>query len=322
MTQSLRTPIAVFAFARAQHLEAALVSLARCSRFGECALHIFCDGPRNDDDSAAVEATRRVARAWAHKLGCSVVEKQKNEGLALSISEGVTSLCEESGRIIVVEDDLYVSPDFLDFILRSLDVYQDAETVFQVGGFMYPIDDLPRRSCYLLPYTSSWGWATWWRAWKQYDFYAKGWRELIADRAARKRFDLDGSFPFSEMLAAQGRGTESTWDIQWYFAMFRACGLALYPSRSLVRNNGMFGQASHPSRAVTHSPGSLEAFDVPRLQAPYDFPSSLTVDGEALDRIRHYLGRIKHLEREARVDRVLCAPLRLARRFEGLRRGK
>jgi hypothetical protein len=313
------TPIAVFAFARPRHLDLALRSLARCTRLAECSVHIYCDGPRRPADVAAVRSTRQVARAWAARLQGEVIEEPTNIGLAKSISMNVTRLCEQYGQVIVVEDDLYVSPDFLEFMLLGLDTYRNDPAVFQVGGFMYPIPELSRDRALLLPYTSSWGWATWQRAWAQYDYSVRGWREVLAAPAERERFDLGGSYPFSRTLEQQVSGLDSTWDIQWYFTVFKAHGLSLYPPLSLVRNGGIFGAATHCG-VVDHSPEPVEAFDRPRLSRPYMFPASAEVDPAALELVQQYLKRVRRLEAPTLGNIIRHAPLHIGHRaLEALR---
>ena len=65
---------------------------------------------------------------------CNDIERDTNFGLAKSIVEGVTSLCKKYGTVVVVEDDLEVSPDFLKFMSVALERYYDAEEVMQIAG--------------------------------------------------------------------------------------------------------------------------------------------------------------------------------------------
>ena len=304
-------PLAVFAHSRPQYLHAALSSLARCARFDECKLFVFCDGWRTEAERPAVEATRRIAQEWSGRVGCDVVEQPTNLGLARSIAENVTALCKEFGRIIVVEDDLFVSPDFLDFMLNGLDRYAADQRVYQIGGFMYPLNTRSWNDAVFLPYTSSWGWATWWRAWTHYDSKMVGWEQIKHDQVLRRKFDLDGAYPFSASLLNQGEGRDSTWDIQWYWTLFKAEGLGLYPRRSLVWNGGIFGAATHEG-VVAHSPEPREIFDSPRLSTPLSYPGDIGVDESALRAIRRYLLWVGRMEGHTHLTRLLYSPLRVA----------
>lgn len=62
--------------------------------------------------------------------------------MANNIIDGVTSIVNEFGRIIVLEDDLLTSPYFLKFMNEALSLYEDEERVISVHGYIYPIKKL------------------------------------------------------------------------------------------------------------------------------------------------------------------------------------
>src|SRR5262245_8311088 len=109
-------PIVFFAHKRPGHARQALESLAANPLAAQSRLHIFCDGPKTPDEEAAVTATRQVVRErhWCGEV--HVVERAANMGLAASVIAGVTEVLRTSERVIVLEDDLILSPLFLDWI--------------------------------------------------------------------------------------------------------------------------------------------------------------------------------------------------------------
>lgn len=238
-------PIALFTFKRPLHTQRTLASLALNPEFARSELHIFCDGSRRADEDAAVEATREVARRFEHP-NKTVHEAPANRGLAASIIDGVGRLCDERGRVIVVEDDLVVAPVFLDFLNRGLDHYQADERVMQVSGHMFAADlSADTGDAVFLPFTTSWGWATWQRAWTHFDPEMRGFERLAGDRALRRRFDLDNAYPYFAMLKKQKAGLLDSWAIRWYLSVFARDGLVLYPRRSLVNNEGFDGSGTN-----------------------------------------------------------------------------
>ena len=240
-------PIALFVFKRPDHTRRTLESLARNAEFERSALHVFCDGSRGPADDAAVDATRRLVRNWPHP-NKTVHEAPANRGLAASVIAGVTALCDAHGRVIVVEDDLVVAPVFLDFLNRALDTYADDPRVMQVSGHMFPVElDAGGGDAVFLPFITSWGWATWQRAWSSFDPHMRDFSQLVADRAIRRRFDLENAYPYFAMLKKQKAGQIDSWAIRWYLSVFVAKGLTLYPRRSLVQNEGFDGSGTHNS---------------------------------------------------------------------------
>ncbi|MEO7317999.1 MAG: glycosyltransferase, partial [Chthoniobacteraceae bacterium] len=146
-----RTPFAICAFRRPDHLRALLASVAGCRRLDECAITIFCDGPRNESDTESVESARAVAREWAAEQGAEVVERAENLGLARSIVTATTDLVNAHGRVIVVEDDMILSPEFLDFVLTGLDRYENDERALQITGFQFAIEPHPKPDAFFIP---------------------------------------------------------------------------------------------------------------------------------------------------------------------------
>jgi hypothetical protein len=92
-----------------------------------------------------------------------------------------------------------------------------------------------------LPLTTSWGWATWQRAWQQFDVTASGYSALIQDKALRRSFDLKGRYAYFKMLKAQINKEVDSWAIRWYLTVFLKEGLVLYPGKSMVENSGFDG---------------------------------------------------------------------------------
>lgn len=237
-------PIALFTFKRPAHTRCVLESLVTNPEFQSSPLIVYCDGARNDVEAVAVEETRRIVRDWPHP-NKTLIERDRNWGLAKSVIEGVSQLCTEYGRVIVVEDDLVVSPAFLHYLNAALDRYADQPKVMQVSAYMFPVDIQSSFDAVMLPFTTSWGWATWSRAWAQFDPTSAFVEKLWADRLLRHKFNLNGSYPYFRMLKRQAKGQVDSWAIRWYASVFLNHGLALHPCRSLVKNDGYGVEATH-----------------------------------------------------------------------------
>jgi hypothetical protein len=315
MNDRARTPIAVFTYNRPLHTQRALAALARCGRLEECSLYIYCDGANNIAAAKDVASVREVARDWAARLGAEVVERTENLGLARSVVAGVTELCDRFSRVIVLEDDLVVSPDFLNFMLQSLDKYEHEPSVYQVGGHMHPIDYHPQTDAFLLPRIESWGWATWARAWRAFDWNATEVSSLFSDKQTRYRFDLGGSYPYVRMLRERLAGKNDSWGILWYWSVFRADGLVVYPRTSLVWNGGFDGSGVHCAGTEVYRDDAPSALRAPVLPAHVAFPSSVATDDVAYRRLVSYFNS----QKPALVKRVLYY---FSAKIPGMRRFK
>ncbi len=246
-------PIALFVYKRPVHTAQVLEALSKCRGAGESELFIYCDGPKRVEDTDAVEETRIVvkSRRWCGDV--HIIESEKNKGLANSIISGVTELCGKYGKVIVLEDDLVVAPNFLVYMNEALGKYAGEKTVLQISGHMFPVDIDVEEDAVFLPFSTSWGWATWKRAWDLFDPEATGYESLNQDRNLRRRFDLNDSYPYAKMLFDQLNGRVDSWAIRWYWSFFRENGVCLFPKTSLVANIGMDGSGTHCGNEATES---------------------------------------------------------------------
>lgn len=284
-------PIALFAYRRTVHLAAVLDSLEQCPEFAASPVYVFSDGPRDPAAAADVDAVRRMLAARA-RPNMTVVQAPHNRGLANSVIAGVNDLCERYGRAIVIEDDLIVSPALLTWFNSALEHYRDDTMVWQVSGHQFPAPQFgDRPSGMFLNLSTSWGWATWARAWRGFDVSSEGWNALLCDRALQRKFDLDDSYPYTDMLERQMHGMVDSWAIRWWWSMFRARALGLFPPRTLVSNIG-------EDRTATHRPSRLVRFlqpmkAVPVMEMVPDFPPAIAPDLAAQQAVQAYLRRTR-----------------------------
>lgn len=285
----MKTPVAVFTYNRPEHTNRALDALSKCRGIDVCEFYFFSDGPRSDAARPEVEATRSVLREWAKVLAAQVIEQPSNLGLAKSIVAGVSDLCERYGRVIVVEDDLIVSPDFLHFMIKSLDRYKDEPRVMQVGGFTISPPEGLATDTFLLPVTTTWGWATWQRAWQSFTWKPKDLDIAKKDHQWRDLFDLHGAGSFTSMLEDRLAGRNDSWGILWWYAVSRSNGLVLYPSRSLVWNGGFDGSGIHCGSGDFLQQGEVSNYSWAKLPTAFSFPPALEYSTGHLTKLEDFL---------------------------------
>lgn len=281
-------PIALFIYNRPEHTRRTIEALQHCPEFKESPVFVFSDGPRKAVNEPDVLKARTVART-ALQGPASFIESPSNQGLARSIIGGVSRLCKEFGRVIVVEDDLVVSPHFLTYMNAALNRYCDDERVMQISGYMFPITAFSNRTdAFFLPFTTSWGWATWARAWEHFDAEANGWERLEQDASLRHRFNLHGSFDYFDMLKLQLAGAIDSWAIRWYWSVFKNEGIILYPPSTLVKNEGFDGSGTHGWRTARNFDSREDRFaTIPAL------PGALTINSQAFIDIQEMLSHAR-----------------------------
>jgi hypothetical protein len=297
-------PIGVFIYRRPDHARRTISSLLACEGSDRSPIHVFADGPRNTAEADAVARTRAVAHVLLGDRAV-YVEQKANRGLAASIIAGTTELCDRYGQAIIVEDDLVLAPSFLRFLNDGLERYRDDQRVMQVSGHIFDVPGFEGRTdALLLPMTTSWGWATWGRAWTLFDPEVTGWQTMLADKATAHRFNLRGHYDYLRMLDRQQRGEVDSWAVRWHYSVFVHGGLSLFPPCSLVRNVGFDGSGTHGRWSVPVSQGAA-----PPGMVQYRLPDDISASPEtdlvfaAIDRAwrttapRKILGALRRLSR-------------------------
>lgn len=249
-------PIVLFVYNRPFHTKKTLESLERNFLSEKSELFVFADGPKENaskEQLEKIQETRKIIREkkWCGKV--NIIEKEKNVGLAKSVIAGVSEIIDKYGKIIVLEDDLLLSVNFLKYMNDSLEKYEKEEKVMQVAGYMYPIDMQIEKDAIFLPFTTSWGWGTWKRVWDNFDENSEGLEKLKNNKKLRYKFNLNGSYPYYKMLKNQAEKNIDSWAIRFYLTVFMLDGLALFPKKTLVNNIGMDGSGVHCKIAIKQS---------------------------------------------------------------------
>ena len=244
-------PIAVFGYNRIEKLKACVAALEKCQLAADSELYIFCDGSKGDKDRDRVEAVHEWAQEYSGPFK-SVTHKirSQNAGLAVSIISGVTDLMDKYGRVIVVEDDLIVSPYFLRYMNEGLDFYKNNKQIWAMASYGYDLKALRKydHDIYYGYRASSWGWASWKDRWDTVDWEVSEYQQLMEDKKAQKKF-CRGGRDLLTYLTMQMNGQSDSWAIRWNYAASKQDMLTVYPKLGLVSNHGFDGSGTHSGKS-------------------------------------------------------------------------
>lgn len=237
-------PILLFVYNRPQHVERGLASLLQNAEAKESELYVFSDAARKTAEEDAVSQVRKIVHGTTGFKQIHVIERTENWGLARNVIDGVSTIVNQYGRVIVLEDDLVVSPYFLQFMNEALDAYADEPRVGHIQACDFTQDTaLP--ATFLIQWTGSWGWATWQRAWAHFNPDGSSLLRGLEERKLTKRFDFNGTYGFTRMLRRQIAGKNNSWAIRWNASLFLKGILSLNVGRSLVSNEGLDGSGTN-----------------------------------------------------------------------------
>lgn len=241
-------PIAVIAFNRADTLKTTLTSLAANPLADQSDLYIFIDGPRSNKggEDKKINKVKAVANGVTGFKSVTIKASEQNKGLARNIIDSTTELLNKYGRIIVVEDDLYLSPSFLTYMNTMLTAYQDDERIMQVTGYSIKIRNHEQysRDYYMSHRAHSWGWGTWKDRWETVDWEVRDFNELATSKKKRRAFCEYGSDMYG-MLEGWKTGKNNSWFVRFNYSMHKQGKFSVAPIQSLVRNDGFGSEATH-----------------------------------------------------------------------------
>ncbi|MDI7174415.1 glycosyltransferase [Leptospira santarosai] len=237
-------PIALFAYNRPEHTRRTLDSLSKNDNADQSELFVFCDGPKPDSNTDKIKEVRSIAKNAIGFKKVTVYEREINVGLAQSVISGVTELVAKSGKIVVLEDDMITSRYFLTYLNFGLEYYENINQVVSIHAYRLPLNTKTPET-YFLRGADCWGWATWKRGWDLFESDGKKLLDGLISENLTYEFDMQGSYPYTQMLKDQIIGRNDSWAIRWYASAFLKNKLTLYPARSLVLNIGLDASGTH-----------------------------------------------------------------------------
>jgi hypothetical protein len=169
----------------------------------------------------------------------TIVERQENYGLALNIINGINHVFKHFDKIIVLEDDILVSINFIEVMNELLGRYSLNKTIFSINGFSE--HNFAGNICdfYQTERMDCWGWATWSDRWCK---YSKNSNAIISlSQEEKHKFNLHGSYPYYSQILSNHFLIKNTWAVFWYSTIFLNKGMCIAPTKSLTTHIGEFG---------------------------------------------------------------------------------
>ncbi len=302
-------PIVIFLYKRINNLQTLLISLTQNPEAAKSPLIIFCDGPKNELEKKETDLVLASVQNLKGFGSVVVHLSPVNKGLANSIITGVTEVLKEYDRVIVLEDDLEVSDNFLAFMNQSLKQFESESTVYSIGGYSFSFDRYEDNSedGYFLNRSWPWSWATWKNRWELIDWSVSDYESFSKDKALRGQFAQLGS-DVNSMLDKQMHGELDSWAIRWVFHQFKMKGLAYFPKRSKVCNNGFDHMATHTNGSNKRYITTLDTTG----KREFQFPNSIALN---VFYQRMFLNRMSIPRRI--LSRLSSEWIQLKRRFNG-----
>jgi hypothetical protein len=224
-------PILIMAFNRPDHLQ---VLINRLREVKPTKIYAAIDGPRQSraDERHKVEACRALIASIDWNCEVKTQYQEENLGCGLGVSTAISWFFTHEERGIILEDDIIPHPSFFPYCTELLNRYANDDRVFAISGCNF----VPRaaQTHPENPYRFSqvphiWGWATWRRAWKNYDFELsniKSDAELNLDYYTSHK----GLIRYwKQIFLFSKKQVFNTWDYQWVYTIWKNNVICIVP---------------------------------------------------------------------------------------------
>jgi hypothetical protein len=179
--------------------------------------------------------------------------REKNLGCRLAVAQAITWFFDHVEYGIILEDDCVPNLYFFTFCQQLLDRYKDNTNIYAITGCNFQDKKYGNASYYFACYFHVWGWATWKRAWQQFDLDLTDYKDFIESDylkqlALNKEQEQFWITTFERLLQSR----YDTWDYQWMYSIYKNNGLVIVPNVNLVRNIGWGAEATHTFDKFNH----------------------------------------------------------------------
>lgn len=243
-------------------------------------LFVAADGPRTDKqgEKELCEQVRQVVNQVDWDCDVKLLFRDHNLGCGKGVSGAIDWFFEQVDEGIILEDDCVPHPDFFSFCSELLQRYRNNEQIHVIGGNSFFKESYLSDSYHFSAYGHIWGWATWKRAWKNYDFSLQSFNDDTFDKRLTSYFSRPEEIAFwkSQYLKMKYDAID-TWDYQWTFSQWYHQAINITPAVNLVKNIGFGHDATHTT-AINERLSNLETHSLKITRHPVEMRIDAVAD--------------------------------------------
>lgn len=239
-------PILISVYNRLDHLKQCIASLQTNSLSIETDLYVVSDAAFVSVDNIRVRAIRDYLTHVKGFRRVVAINRDHNLGSYRSIKEALNTVIERHGRVIFLEDDNVVAPNFLEFVNTGLDFYAADSSIFSISGYQYRVN-IPEsypHAVYAWQGFSAWGVGIWFDRWQTIDWCYPAAADLQWGKPLRRGLDRIGEHVARQMQLDIARGRQII-DVMISYFLYRVQKYSVFPVVSKVRNVGHDGTGEH-----------------------------------------------------------------------------
>ncbi|MEI6480332.1 MAG: nucleotide-diphospho-sugar transferase [bacterium] len=268
----MKTPVLFIIFNRPETTKKVFESIRQAK---PQKLFIAADGPRENKakEEELCEETRKIATMIDWPCETRTLFREKNLGCGKAVSEAITWFFENVEEGIILEDDCLPDQSFFHFCSELLERYRLNDKIFMISGDNFlPKSLKPKESYYFSKIAHIWGWATWKRAWREYDFKMRDFPIFLENKTIEKIWtQKENQKYWLERFYEVTNGQIDTWDHQWTYTIWKNQGFSVAPSVNLISNIGFGSKGTH-----TTNPNDISS-NLPREEMKFPLTINSTI---------------------------------------------
>lgn len=225
--------------------------LERIKEIKPSRFYVAADGARKNVDGEN-EKCQEVREYITSNINwdCEVktLFREENLGCGKSVSGAISWFFENEEMGIILEDDCLASKDFFPYAKELLEKYKDDERIMLISGDNFQNGQKwGDGSYYFSKICHIWGWASWRRAWKKYDFDMKDFPNFVKENKIEDAFENPSIqwYWLKNYYRAYNGSIPGGWDYKLSFAILNNNALCITPNVNLVQNVGFCENSTH-----------------------------------------------------------------------------
>lgn len=233
------TPVVLLAYNRPDKVERLIASL-RSSK----PKHILfaVDGPKidNQQDISKVQKVQKLVELIDWNAKVETLFRPTNLGLRRAVIEAVSTAVSQYGQAIIIEEDTIPGPLWLPYAEYNLAEFRRETTIEHISGH----NQVPNNQISvsvgsrLTRYPASIAWATWDRAWENFDESLEWAHNVSIPELSKLLGTTLGALKWKQNFSDAENSRISTWAYRWIASMWSRGAYVLSPNQNLVTYNG------------------------------------------------------------------------------------
>ena len=298
MTAPLETPVLFLIFNRPDTTKLVFEQIRKAA---PKKLFIASDGPRAAvaGEKEKCEEARNIVNQIDWDCNVETLYREKNLGCGMAVSSAISWFFDRVTEGIILEDDCLPDLSFFFFCEELLQKYRTTDQVKLISGNNFQGGKIRGTgSYYFSHYPEIWGWASWRRVWKDYNFQLKNAEETAASAPFKNAYRTTAERKYwLEKFRLTEAGDADTWDYQLTYMIIQKEGVAISPQVNLVKNIGLNPNATHAALKDSSKELDINAINFPLIHP--EFKVDKQADAYSFARIYgHTPERIFRLVRE------------------------